>query len=479
MQADDKERRDNQPTQLTLHEVENPLLVLSDFFNDDWLPEQMAQLERWRNFILIEEFYVDQKGNPGGLLSFYELSVRLVEAMWVLHVREGGIEVVGTSIVENEKATWRDYPVNLTDSELSDLKLATNSIYAAYNLSQYRELLHEWLEHGLHKQSAEGWINAGDIIRIYENLQKLYSVAWLIHQRSSDTPHLKTIAVFEQANNITIEQCSEVSLYRLNNVVPAIYNDLLREVVTLIVCKVPSVQCVIYLGVRPDHSDKIFLLVLTSDDEQRQAQHLNSIIEQSCEAVAKVTALVHYAGAFKTGVTKGNFFFCQALSCPVLYLSGGLLLPMLKTFMGAGKSANAAEQWERWFKQGKEFHAIAGMCINQGVANGALFLLHQSAECVLVAIIRAVLGYDINNHNLSRLLALTYMFTTDLHSVFDLKVEGDRELFEVLKHAYVNVRYRDNYDVGMETVVALQEKVQQLIALVGDIYGKHQLTIEL
>ncbi|GAA4924676.1 hypothetical protein [Mucilaginibacter defluvii] len=345
MQADKQNDWGSPIKYLTLKEIGDPVTAMDAFFDDDWLPDQLARLASWREAIFSKTYYTDRNGNPGSLLSFHESNISLIEAAWVLWKRGENVGVITADLIPGERDIWRDYPQNLSDAELCDPFSVIGHIFSKYSLPDYRVQLYEWLEHGLSCISGEGWVVTGDFIAIFENLQKLYSASWLIYQRSKVVPHLKdkkdhnvtaeqiNAIIVEQPNGIATEQAneiakehpSEISLYRLNTVIPTICNDVLRDLVSVIQNKVPTVQAIIYLGVRPDSADKLFLLVLTSDDEQRQAQHLNSIIEQSCEAIAKVTVLVHYAGAFKTAVAKGNFFFCQVLSCPVIYLSGGLL----------------------------------------------------------------------------------------------------------------------------------------------------------
>lgn len=55
-------------------------------------------------------------------------------------------------------------------------------------------------------------------------------------------------------------------------------------------------------------------------------------------------------------------------------------------------------------------------------------------------------GYRINNHNLSRLLNLTQLFTDDLAEVFAVDDSQSKQLFNLLKNACVNVRYKDDFE---------------------------------
>ncbi|GAA4907538.1 HEPN domain-containing protein [Mucilaginibacter defluvii] len=483
MQADKQSDWGNPIKYLTLKEIGDPVTAMDAFFDDDWLPDQLARLASWREAIFSKTYYTGRNGNPGSLLSFQESNIILIEAAWVLWKRGETVGMINADLISSERDAWRDYPQNLNEAELCDPFSVIGHIFSKYSPPDYRVQLYEWLEHGLSRISGEGWVVTADFIAIYENLQKLYSASWLIYQRSKALPHLKSKGdrdvTAAQVTEITSNQANGITFYQLNAVIPSAYNDMLRGLVTVIKDKVQTVQCVIYLGVRPDLSGKIFLLVLTSDDEQRQAQHLNGNLEQSCEAIAKVTVLVHYASAFTSAVAKSNPFFCQSLSCPIIYLSGGLLLPVPPVSKASPDALKQADYWHRWYQQGKQFYDTADWCIRQKSANAALFLLHQSAECLLVAIIRVVIGYEINNHNLSRLLAITEMFTMDFTGVFNLEDAKDEELFQVLKNAYIDVRYRDNYAANNAKAAAVKTKVHQLIELTKRIYNKFLLTADL
>ncbi|MBD1394625.1 HEPN domain-containing protein [Mucilaginibacter glaciei] len=137
---------------------------------------------------------------------------------------------------------------------------------------------------------------------------------------------------------------------------------------------------------------------------------------------------------------------------------------------------NSLNQWEHWYKLATDFWNGAQFHLKQEADNAALFCLLQSAECVLITLVRAVLNYDINNHNLSRLLAIIEMFTTDITAVFGLDYHLYRSLFGVLKHAYVNVRYKDGYKANHSDVVMLSGNGKALLGAAKRVYERHKLT---
>jgi len=234
------------------------------------------------------------------------------------------------------------------------------------------------------------------------------------------------------------------------------------------------VQAVIYLGTPPVKQSTLFLLILTDDKEREQAQALSATIEQSCRELAPVVALVHYVSSLFTALEHHNLFFSRAITCPVIYLSGELLLPASKplhtTFSSNGISVVL---WQRWQRQGMDFLDGVAYYLEKGSANAALFCLQQCTECLLIAILRAVTGYRINNHNLSKLLHLTRLFTDDLVAVFALENNQYAEHFNLLKQAYVNVRYKDDFQAELVLVKALYPLVQQFVTVAGQVHQKH------
>jgi hypothetical protein len=76
-----------------------------------------------------------------------------------------------------------------------------------------------------------------------------------------------------------------------------------------------------------------------------------------------------------------------------------------------------------------------------------------------------VLGYRINNHNLSRLLNISQMFTNDLKAVFNLADPKSAQLFSLLKHAYVDVRYKDGFQVDTASVSTLYHIAKRFLMI--------------
>ncbi|WP_295801693.1 HEPN domain-containing protein [Mucilaginibacter sp.] len=248
----------------------------------------------------------------------------------------------------------------------------------------------------------------------------------------------------------------------------------MSKLVGIIIRKVTSVQAVFFL--EANDNGTLFLLVITSDEEQRQAKGLGSTIEESCREIAKLVALVHHSSSFQNGIANDNPFFNRALHCPVIYLSGGLVLPARKPLGCSPAGLPDMKLWDRWYSQGKDFLSGAEYYLKTGAYGAALFSLQQCVESLLIAVIRSVLGYRVNNHNLSKLLDITQMFTDDLAAVFNLEDAESVQLFDLLKHAYVNVRYKDTFEPDTKSLETLYRVTKHFVSVVELVHQKYLLT---
>ncbi len=468
------------PLNLTTEHVKNPLSVITTFFDHDSLPGHLETLQNWCFSILKPVFYRDEKDSPSGLLYFHKLTLCLVEAACLIKDMPDKPNVtVSANELSFEQREWSYYPVSLSKEQQLNPYLLLDDFFNQYSLPQYRAMLYDWLEHGLSIKPAREFIEPLDLFTVHENLQKLFGAAWFIFQRISPKPSLKSdlpVSRVPFSLSASLSQAEReahfVTLYPLDSNLPDRKAATISSLISIIIHKVSSVQAVIYLGAAPNH--KLYLLVLTANEEQRLAQSLAGMIEDSCSETANVIALVHHASALFTALKRGNLFFNTALSHPVIYLSGELLLPAAMPLSAVQHTASSS-QWQHWYNLADDFYKGAGFHLKQGADNAALFCLHQCVECILVALVRAVLNYDINNHNLSRLLSITEMFTADLNKVFCLDNVHNPALFNELKHAYVNVRYKDGYEAERGSAKALSGTVKQLLNVAVNIYEHHLL----
>ncbi len=453
----------NCPINLSNEEIKAPFSVIDDFFSADDLQGHLEHLKKWRDRVIGNGYYTDMNGSPAGLLMNYQLTIKLFEAAAVLgksSLIEKPVEIDAGNVLAEQQELGRVKNL-LNQSELLNPLSVLISFFQEYSLGWYREQLQEWLSYGLSANSVNEFIESPDLVHVYEKIQKLYAAAWLL------------LSVREEghtdSDQTKLTDSLSVRLYTLDTETIPLHRKIFPHLVSVIKTKLPTTYAIYYLGRKPGNHDSAFLLVLTADHEKREALSLGTMLEESCRP-EKVTILVHYASVVLNAVNTGDHFFSRALSCPALYVSGDLLLPNTNIMRPHLNIDLSEANWERWLKQGKEFLLGAEYYLSVQAYATALFSLHQSSQCILIAIVKAVLGYKINSHNLMRLLRVTQFFTNDLTEVFKLETQDGKRNFNILKEAYISVRYRDNYQPDGATVEALYPVVSKLLSTAEQVY---------
>ena len=178
------------PLHLQQHEVNDPMLVLTDFFLSDRLPGHSYKLKKWRDHVIGENYFIGKHANPGDLLMIYRDVVRLIEAAFLLNKLGEDFDHVQLDqanfeeSIAAERNEWECHARHLNRKQLASPIRVIRKFCKAYSLNEYREYLHEWLIFGLSKHACMD-LEPFDLITVYENLQILFEACWLIHQRHS------------------------------------------------------------------------------------------------------------------------------------------------------------------------------------------------------------------------------------------------------------------------------------------------------
>ena len=248
--------------------------------------------------------------------------------------------------------------------------------------------------------------------------------------------------------------------------------SVITKVIAMMKHKLPTTEVAYFLGNLKNDTNTLYFLVITANTEKQEGFALNSMLEESCRSIAQVIALVHNAVNVFNAAIKGSYFFGSVLrNSKLVYLSGNLLLPVPAAISYVAFGQKAFLIWERWHGMATDFLNGAKFHMEQGAGRVALFCLHQSAESILKAINRAVTGYRIEVHNLSRLLTISTLYTGKLKALAENEEEG--ATFELLKNAYSDARYKDDFKVQPAQVSACYAYVTRLKEVAEGLYRDH------
>ena len=457
------------PKTLSHKEILNPLTVVMDFFSTDSLKGHKRDLKEWRTFVTTGKHFVDERHGPGSLLFTYDLNLKLLEAMYLLWLnylnRSWNYKKVSDPQLQEEKELWVYFPKNLKLKEQVNPYKAIKQVFKNVSPQQYREYLHEWVHFALYNNPADETLMASEVIMVYGNLLKLYSAAWLIHQRETDRTKFKKDLVNEQKLDL-----SQLTVKTINPNPTAAEKLALEEIKNLILKRCPQVQMIIHLGTNPEPFT-FYLLILIGDEEKTPEHEVGNKIEDNCQYLAHVHAIVHKANSAKEALNIGRRFWATVMEKGfIVYQSTELLLPDHKKVSKEILIERAKFNWERWGVQGKEFLKGAELYRVDNNCRLAAFLLHQSVESVLKAIIQAILGYRVQMHNLSRLIRLTLLFSDELKNVFELNTTEGVQIFTILQNSYSQSRYNSSFEPDEESVRILAKRVTLFYNTAESIY---------
>lgn len=117
-----------------------------------------------------------------------------------------------------------------------------------------------------------------------------------------------------------------------------------------------------------------------------------------------------------------------------------------------------------WIKEARQH--LADATESRHARKHAAFRLHQATESAYICFLLVTTFYFPRSHNIKFLRSLAEDTDKRLTVAWPREQRADRRRFELLKRAYVEARYSDQYDVDADDLTLQLESVTQLRNLV-------------
>jgi HEPN domain-containing protein/predicted nucleotidyltransferase len=126
----------------------------------------------------------------------------------------------------------------------------------------------------------------------------------------------------------------------------------------------------------------------------------------------------------------------------------------------------AKEEFEKWFPSAKGFFRLYELGLQEKLLNHSAFNLHQAVEHACHALLLVFTGYKPKEHDLDILKKSAARFCPELESVFPQGTDEEKRLWDLLKKAYIDARYKKNYKITERELAYLAPKVERFQSLI-------------
>lgn len=268
-----------------------------------------------------------------------------------------------------------------------------------------------------------------------------------------------------------IIQSIEIAGYAREKIVPEVLQSIKPDIIYILAGTISHQQTESIFSRPISHAElpnNFTLLILVNDLHNRHICDLQETIEQRCKGTADILTIVLETQTFIQSLQASQPFFITIVrAATVIY--NQIDLPTL-SMAGTNTALNPAEIeacYAAAINKAKEFLAGADLFRLRKQYKMAAFMIHQSIEQALLAILKAGTGYYPNTHNIDRLIRFASLAAPHLMGLFSQRSEVDKRLYRLLDNAYIDTRYKQDFTINGSDIELLAGKarlVQQIVA---------------
>ncbi len=264
----------------------------------------------------------------------------------------------------------------------------------------------------------------------------------------------------------------------------------LKRLKSIILASVPETEFIILFGsyargnwVDDEYTEKHItyqyksdfdILVITKNKESANKESLWMQIENEYYGAyhdrTPVDIIPHHIREVNSKLKEGHYFFSDIKKEGVLlYNSGRYKLERRRKIDPARRLEIAIDDFKQWFESANDFLWGYQQYLKSEKYKIAAFQLHQATERFYGAAILVCTGYCPKVHNIERLGRMISRYYPEFLKIFPKKTEEEKHFFKQLKKAYVDARYKKDYNITREELAYLAKRVEKLRDLVEKI----------
>jgi HEPN domain-containing protein/predicted nucleotidyltransferase len=197
-------------------------------------------------------------------------------------------------------------------------------------------------------------------------------------------------------------------------------------------------------------------------------------IHRSALVKTPVCIITHNIQYVNEMLRQGQYFFSDVSKEGILVYDSkkSELAKVKKKKSPEERQKKAAKDFEYWYKSANSFFVRFQNAFELEDYVNATFQLHQVVERLYTAILLVFTTYRPKLHDIEKLGKLAAAYEPRLPTVFPKGTDEQRRLFNLLKDAYIEARYDQNYSITREELEWLAKRVSKLQKLTASICKK-------
>jgi uncharacterized protein len=211
----------------------------------------------------------------------------------------------------------------------------------------------------------------------------------------------------------------------------------------------------------------VWLLILIDDLNDKTRNEWQDQIETRCNQITPTITIVVEACVFEQWKLNGDSFTGKVFQSAECLHGFSPESDILRTQPTEINLIELESFLTISINKSKEFLAGAELYRVRKQYSLSAFMLHQSAEQSLLALLNISSGLRLSSHNVERLIRYCSFLFPEFIELFRLHREEDKRLLRLLQKAYIDTRYKKDYSIRYDELMLLTEKVQQIINTVS------------
>ncbi|OQP58696.1 hypothetical protein A3860_39495, partial [Niastella vici] len=348
------------------------------------------------------------------------------------------------------------------------------------HLPRIRELLWEFFKttvignytHDLHRRDREL------LVTIYEKIEKLVEAAHIINEKQKESKK----PVFE-TYPYSAENIDSVNLTRLagSYQFEIVSQEKLKTVVETII-RITNAEKLFWSGFTINSKNRPqfdFLVLLPSNAKYSYSDYLTHV-QAKCSEIGSVLIWCNKINEVYKHLRAGHIFYSAVCRHALkVYDNKRLPLPEKAIIDITDIKVKARNIFIEAYHNAKSYLDGAEYFATSSQYKQAAFLLHQATEHALRALLTSLTALTTYGHNLKSLIRHSCFCAPGLDTIFPKNTDQEKELFNLLNAAYVDARYRPDYEISQEQVMVLLDRVDTLLAQIKQSFEERLKTFEI